>query len=521
MFFPNVSCSVNSNPTVTHNHVHPHQDHRDDFHDPNFLRPHTHVAYHHVESACAADVKALCTPLEAPKTLGDPFWDWVFLSETAAPPPEIEDISSVIDSMLDSFYQLPVTFVYATYSSQGDYTVQDINFVVDSTAARLAENSNEEDIPVLAEKLQGYGNEMLDRYPDESHGIHHSMARRLTEVDAMDMKHRVKMPFGCRKNACLLDALNQNKVSHPCKSAVKELEFISRREIELETGHAILMNMINVYLILLFIALLMLVHKSRSHKDRRRMRNRILQTIYSNPELKKQVEEELGESVGVIPPMPYFALKLMSAGGRDLKRSLRRSKRVHLMFFALLTVLILVAPVFAFPICIMITFVRGLHLCFHLCCMSDNDITRECQCCCCGATTTNVLYGTLTEEQACCDCCNGTGICAPSCKSCCGPDACCNDNCCESKVDLPKEDGRCCCCGASPSMVMAGTLTPEQECCGCCAGTGCCTSCCTSCCNSCCGDKSCCGSSTSKGLGQKHLLKPTECVYEGVPVQIV
>jgi hypothetical protein len=522
-----------------HDHHHP-QDH-------SHLRPHTHIAYHHVESACAADVEGLCEikQEELPQTLGDPFLDWVFLSATA-PPPEIEDVSR----FLDSFFSAPISQVSIYWYEEPQ---QAPHFMIDTAAAKLAAEKEPEEIPALAHQLQSYGEKMMQMHQEDS--LQHLMGRRLTEMDATTIQHHVRLPFGCAKNRCLRDALVQNKVSDECARSMQQLEMTYELEEELELRQEVFVGMMWVYICALCILLVLLARKYRSTRVERRLRTRILQAVYSDPTLKRQIEKELGESVGSVPPLPYHVLKLMGTGGKDLKRHLLCMKRTHMVFFSLLLSLVFVAPFWVLPICIYMSMLRIVQLCLF------PVRPSECECCCCGASTTDAASGNLTELQECCNCCKGTGVCAPSCASCCGPDSCCCCGCCDGSCCCNKstkangrDDCTCCCCGATAEQARAGTLTDAQVCCKCCKGTGTCDPSCASCCGGggcccccgaseksakegtltqaqacccccngtgCCNGCSCCGASTKKGRGQKHVFASNHVVYEGVPLQVV
>jgi hypothetical protein len=478
------------------------------------LRPHTHIAYHHVESACAADVEALCEikQEELPQTLGDPFLDWVFLSATPTPPPpEIEDISR----FLDSFFSAPISQVSIYWYEEPQ---QAPHFMIDTAAAKLAAEKEPEEIPALAYQLQNYGEKMMQMHEEDS--LHHLMGRRLTEMDATTIQHHVRLPFGCPKNRCLRDAMVQNKVSDECARSMHQLETTYELEEELELRQEDFVGMVWVYICVLCILLVLLARKYRSGRVERRLRTRILQAVYSNPTLKRQIEKELGESVGSVPPLPYHVLMVMSTGSKDLKRHLLCMKRTRMVLFmvrfSIILTLVFVAPFWVLPICISLSMLRIVQICLFPVHQS------ECECCCCGASTTGAASGNLTELQECCKCCKGTGVCAPSCASCCGPDSCCCCGCCDGSCCCNKstkakarDDCTCCCCGATAEQARAGTLTDVQVCCNCCKGTGTCDPSCASCCGG--GD----GASTKKGRGQKHVFASNHVVFEGVPLQVV
>lgn len=507
----------------------------DEEHHP--LRPHTHVAYHHVEKACASDVELLCTRQETPETFGDPFLDWMLLpSSTTSDSPfgDMDDIGAIMDRMMGSVLVAPPFTTTITVFTAGvertpeEASMQDINFVVDSTAAKLATEKEPEELPELAEQLQTYGHELMIR-SEEGNPEHH-LGRRLTEMDANTLHHHVRLPFGCEKNACLLNAAQQFRVSPDCAHSIEELQIVNQLEKNLEERQEATLRFMAAYLVVLMLVLIVALKKSKQNNLRRRLGQKILLAIYSNPELKRQVEEELGESVGNTPPVHRIALKMMGAQGSKLKRAIRCRKFMFLSYLLLVLYIVLAAPSLASPLFMVLMLGRLVFLCGF----ASKANADECKCCCCGATTTN---GGLTEAQECCSCCKGTGVCSPACASCCETgDGCCNccggaGCCCPSKgATTVKDPCTCCCCGATPEQVAAGTLTAEQECCSCCKGTGTCSPACASCCGGggccCCGGKGCCCCkgcccAPKVGQGQKHVFQSKTCVYQGVPVQIV
>jgi len=330
-----------------------------------------------------------------------------------------------------------------------------------------------------------------------------------------------------------------------------------------------------VYIAALCVLLLQLARRMRSQRSKRHLRMRILQAVYNNDEIKRQVEDDLGHSVGNVPPLPLHALSLIGRGGDDLKQALRCMRRVHMVILVVMLVLIFVAPFWVLPFCIVVSIVRVAELCL----LPNNTVESECACCCCGATSGNADY-VLMQDDECCACCKGTGVCSPSCADCCGPkslDNSCETRCCSKGMVV--QDCTCCCCGASPSQARDGTLTVEQACCNCCQGTGVCCAECASCCGNggCCSNKKgtsetsgdcccccCCGATPSqardgtltveqaccncckgtgtcspacasccgggddnvqrcapKGRGQKHVVPVRNEVYCGVPLQVV
>jgi hypothetical protein len=407
----------------------------------------------------------------------------------------------MMDRMFDPLFMEPsrehVTLFWVQEPQQAPH------FLVDSMTAKAAQNREPEEIPDLASELQLYGKQMTQKLGQDSNSFHYSMARRLTELDAKTIQHHVHLPFGCQKNRCLRQAFEEGKLSSGCKSSIQDLESTFVLEKELEQRQDAFLAMMWVYIVTLCVLLCQLVRKLRSQGSKRALRLRILQAVFSNPEIKRQVEDDLGQSVGNVPPVSLYALRLMGSGGRDLQRALRCMRRVHKLVFASLMVLVVVAPFWVLPICILISIFRVVELC-----RIPTQGDPECECCCCGANTSDAKKGNLTQEQECCGCCKGSGVCAPSCADCCGPKNCCgcccsscgccegDCDCCSNGVKAP-DDCTCCCCGATAAQARDGTLTEEQACCGCCKGTGTCSDACASCCGKggcCC----CCGATVAQ-----------------------
>ena len=514
------------------------------------MKPHTHVAYHHVESACAADVETLCSPKDAflsmakpHPTSGDPFLDWVLFAPASDPPPqEVQDVQMFMDRVMESILQPPSPPVPV-------FWVQHVVFeeptVVDAAVSRLAADKEPEEIPQLAHQLQKYGEGLLHDTDAaaSNNGERHHMARRLMEMNTKTIQNHVSLPFGCARNRCLREAYESHRVSRECAHSMHVLEKTFVLENELDRRQGVFLGMMWLYICALALLMVLVARNYRARRGRRRLKQKILLAVYSNPAIRKQVEDELGESVGDVPPLSYHVMRLITAGGQDLKRRLRCVRRVHALFLTFLMLLVFAAPFWVLPICIMVTLVRVAQLC----CVNNDLEAEDCSCCCCAASPGMARAGLLTAEQECCNCCRGTGICSPKCASCCGSAGCCScccSSCCAgkcccaptNKVNV-KDDCTCCCCGATTSMAKAGLLTDEQACCGCCKGTGKCSDACAACCGGggscCCGGGSgcCCGCCCSccssgdccqkKGRGKKHVVSARKVVYEGVPLQVV
>ena len=497
---------------------HEHHHHSDG--DHNSMRPHTHIAYHHVEMACAADVERLC-PVEQPSLLffDDPILNWLLMPTGPSPPiPELDNIGPLIDQMMESALAMPITFsvvVIEDSQEESQMMAPPAEQVVETFVSKMAQEQPEE-IPLLAQQLVQHGHQVLEQ-DDATEELRH-LARRLTEVKPDQMYHGVHLPFGCSRNRCLMAASQEGMVSGPCLATMTQLQQVNEMEIILEEQQGDFLTMMWVYCLLLIMALVLMGRRYAQNKANRQLKLRILKAVYANPSIKAQLEQDLGESVGNVPPVSYHALRMMGAGGMALRRKIQCFRRVRIVFFLVLSSMVIFAPFWVLPICIVVSAIRVAVLC---CAPAP---VRECTCCCCGVSTEDVTNGLVTDAQACCNCCVGTGVCSPACASCCGNDGCsCGDeDCCCCNADSNSKivkgcgsGGCCCCCGASPEQVATGTLTDAQACYCCCSGTGCCS-----------GDSSCCccsGDDTvaPKGRGQKHVFQAKEGIYEGVPIQVV
>jgi hypothetical protein len=454
------------------------------------------------------------------------------------PMPEGDNIGPLIDQMMESALAMPVTvsFVVIEDSESEPMPPPPAEQVVDAFVSKMAQEQPEE-IPLLAQQLVQHGHQVLEQ-DDATEELRH-LARRLTEVQPDQMYHGVHLPFGCPRNRCLLAASQEGRVSESCMSTMNQLQQVNQMENILEQQQGDFLTMMWIYCLLLVMLLILMGRRYAQNKSNRALKLRILKAVYANPSIKAQLEQDLGESVGNVPPVSTHVLRLMSAGGMALRRKIECVRRVKLVFFIFLFSLIIFSPFWVLPICIVISAIRVALLC---CAPAP---VRECTCCCCGVSTEDVTNGLVTDAQACCNCCAGTGVCSPACASCCGNDGCScgGDDCCccnAAKSGLVKaiaekdSIGRidlvhfaapcqgfsktvnccgtgCCCCGASPEQVATGTLTDAQACCCCCSGTGCCSG------DSCC----CCGDAAPKGRGQKHVFQTKEGIYEGVPIQVV
>jgi len=493
----------------------PHVHHMDEAmhrgHDETFHNlPHSHVMFHHVETACARDVEDLCSPIffSPLKSNEDPLFDWIFFPLTK-PSPEIQDFKVMMDRLFDQQFLQPSRDFITLYVLH-DEPEQAPHFLVDSAAAKVAQEREPEEIPKLANDLQAYGNQMLAKLDEGSH-FQRKMARRLSEMDAHTLLQQVSLPFGCSKNRCLRRAFMEGKLSPECRTSISSLESTFALETALEQRQEAFLFMISVYLCVLTLLGLLIGRRMRGFQRSALLAERILQAVYSRPATRRQVELDLDHSVGSAPP-------LLTRAVRDPDEKLWIN-RMRVTVFLILLALCVFAPFWVLPACIVLSSARVVRL-FLL----PSTEEPECTCCCCGLNSTDAANGIITEEQECCSCCMGTGVCKPACEDCCGPKgSCClldDEEC--FVVDVELECCCCCsCCGLSENDAREGNITEEQTCCCCCGGTGKCGAAgkCGATGSSCCGNtgKEC----SMKGQGEKHVIPAKNEIYCGIPVQVV
>ena len=378
-----------------------HHGHEESFHN----RPNSHVMFHHVETACAADVEHFCSePTSQFLSTGDPFLDWIF-SPFAPPPPEFQDITKIMDRLFDPQFLEPSRDYVTFFFVQEPQNVP--HFLVDSATSKAAEELEPQEIPQLANDLQKYGNEILSKLDNDS-SLHYEMARRLTEMDTKMIQNYVSLPFGCAKNQCLRRALQDGRLSPGCQSSIERLESTFSLEIELEQRQELFLGMMMVYLFTLVVLAILIRRRMSALRSSRRLGERVLQAVYSNPATKRQVELDLGQSVGSVPPVLRLGLRVRGEKG------FMQWVRVAVLSI-LLAMVILFAPFWVLPVCILLSCARVIRVCLLSTQMSSDN------CACCGLTTADAANGDLSADQECCSCCSGTGVCTPSCGNCFGP----------------------------------------------------------------------------------------------------
>lgn len=267
------------------------------------LDPLSHAAYHRVENTCARDVETFCDPEVVSPSMfyisGDPFFDWIFGSSTAsitASPPELNDLDQFLDQMFNSFAVYSVSTIESS-SETPTTTFYDVlpQLYVEAGVTRLAAEKEPEEIPQLAHQLQKYGANLLR--DAEVGSNQHEMARRLTEMDTKTINYHVRLPFG-QKNCCLRRMFEENNVSGECAHSIRMLESTFVLETEINRRRDSFVNAMLLHnIFMLSFAVLLFRNVRRRRFWRRLMKQKIVNTVYNNPSIRRQVELEIGESI--------------------------------------------------------------------------------------------------------------------------------------------------------------------------------------------------------------------------------
>ena len=483
-----------------------------------------------VEAACTRDVATLC-PMPSDFLLSDrhdPSLD--FIINPMVPGPIIMD-TSFLDDMMNSALRMsleqPMGTTWTIYYDAGAGSEEkpaELSLpnhvislpqvpttpenVMDSMLSSLAqvqqESSSETWNPVLfSKRLSDHGHSILSSQMDSTNE-RRSLARRLSETTPTRFTtSRLPLPFGCPKNRCLMSAFEQGAVSNACNNALTFAEQlnVSPRSYAVPVEQYQYPDVVSYIIIYVLLALTILViahHRlgkfHQNSMERRRLKWKIMQAVYSNKELKASVEFQLQQEIGNVPPLPPHALASM--GGMKLHSGCKISK---ITFLAFLVFAFFFSPLLLIPIICMMMMARSHHWSF---CPSKTHV-RLCCCCCCGVSTEDVKNSTVSSEQACCTCCDGLGVCGPCCTSCCGSDPEYSSCCCSESCDCcnPQPKCTCCCCGLTNWDARKGIMTDEQACCTCCGSTGKHHGC-----------ADCCGGSSPDSK---------VAVYQGVPIQVV
>jgi hypothetical protein len=458
-----------------------------------------HRAMLGIQSSCDSDILSLCTKpkdvfleprpivrLGAPR---DPVLD--FLSNPLAPPPMM-DISDVLDHMMNQALMMtndqPSVTIYRfraipdelqpakdganlEHSPSEKPAPEDI---LDSMVKQFVHRASE-DPKMVTEQIVKHANEILQSEEDKNRV---RLARRLSELaPSMYRSHLLPLPFGMNRNQCLMDAFDQGALSKPCADALNAAESIqaklhvhphaSPEEMDSQLFFAFFSAFLILATINLVIKVKHLKKRFQKIKSQIQLKEGILQAVYSDPATKAQVEGKMGKSIGFVPPLPPHVLARL--GGHNFPHDNCLLLRiVRAATFACIFIAFLIDPIRGMCLLCILMLFRLLNYIF---CPRPEPPADMCSCCCCGLTTDAVQNGDVSSTQACCTCCNGLGVCAPSCSDCCGlePDGACD--CCDDGCD---------CCNQSPER---RTYVPPTC--------------------------------------EKPLLRPDKVVYQGVPIQLV
>ena len=235
---------------------------------------------------------------------GDPFLDWIFATSATAQnvptPPEVHDLNQFIDQMFASSFLVSSAAAAGeeSASSASTSTSTSVWFhevtpqtFIDTGITRLAAEREPEEIPQLAQQLQKYGASLL--HDAEAGSEQHQMARRLTEMDTKTINYHVQLPFGC-KNSCLKWAFEKELVSEKCAHSILVLEHTFVYESQQE---AIITKTGFVFCFYLMFTILLTRYVYGLRQGRLRLKRKIIQAVYTNPSIRKQVELDIGESI--------------------------------------------------------------------------------------------------------------------------------------------------------------------------------------------------------------------------------
>jgi len=433
------------------------------------------AAFQDVYRQCNADMNRLCEPKivmseSEQHLLQDPFASFFSPSHAI-----VTDFSTVMDEFINS---APILRTYSSTEDGGllvtmesiappSFGMEEMDRAVNDILSQLAISTpRSHSMEDVHKQMVQYSQHLLEQ-PDVTEDKVR-VARRLMEVPPEDL-HRERqqvshfLPYADdapnSNSRCLMNAFENDALSRGCNAAVDKLQLV-RWNLYQEKVFAEQVEQFMLVLMLCLCTLLIVLRRRRPKRNNRRLKVRIMRAVYSQPQLKQQVEQLLGEPLGALPPL----------APRVLGRFFGSRNKVHRKRSNIFTLLFLVSLLLFPVIMLLVLSVVALARLFARRSRVDDCCTT---CCCCGATTDDVAAGTLTEEQACCCCCNGTAICAPSSSNnddggCC----CCGDDCasCCSATEPNMEDGDvgCCCCGddcACCSTESCGVTTRVQPLC--------------------------------------------------------
>lgn len=460
-------------------------------------------AFQDVALWCDSDVHELCDARQSVPSLAD----------MLLPADPLKDFGLFMDSLMDSVLVMPPqpsgSWVVVMHE------VEPEDNAAQTVISQLAASTHPDDVEAVTQQMVQHGQAVME--DQTATAEKRRMARRLTEVAPEHLhQHRLALlPFGSpQRNRCLQTAFEHAAVTHNCGVALENLQSArvaqyTARVQRSQYDMSLVTNFSVMYAFVIFTVIVAFLRKRKERKEHRRLKINILKAIYSTPALKNLVEERIGEEIGSVPPLPWFSLMKFGRHAATFRRLL------HVMFLLRISTLMLLmtalwtAPQYVLPLCVCLSVIL-----FGVVAFAPKPV-HVCACCCCSATTDDAKNGSLTAEQACCGCCQGTGVCAPSCASCCGAngDAGCNcdgdneDCCCDDDKKTASKEWKlagdcecCCCCNATLEDRKNGTLTVEQACCGCCQGSGVCS---------------------AAGCGRTGDTTPQKAIYEAIPIQIV
>eukprot|EP00542_Grammatophora_oceanica_P019000 CAMPEP_0194048716 /NCGR_PEP_ID=MMETSP0009_2-20130614/28251_1 /TAXON_ID=210454 /ORGANISM="Grammatophora oceanica, Strain CCMP 410" /LENGTH=531 /DNA_ID=CAMNT_0038694667 /DNA_START=33 /DNA_END=1628 /DNA_ORIENTATION=+ len=513
-------------------------------HGHQHVGPRTKEAMSAVETFCSRDVAGLCADDEP---VVDPVSDLlksVGIAPMVKPEPATTepDISSILDQMIFMALQMPMEmpqqeYYYTIIESPSTFQLRvygdepaaermqaprdPAEHLLDNMVSSLAEEPRINPVDLTKTILQK-GETIMNN--DGAGEDDRRMARRLTEVHGGRHQNHSPLPFGCSKNRCLRSAYEQGLVTSRCSDAMQTAEKVYREEVSsnllnMEHQKEAFLSVSLLYFALALCTIIVLHSRFRKHikkiREQRKLADSILLAVYNDPEIKSKVEISVQKDLGYVPPLPPHVLARMN------KPPMGHLVLLGFKIFITVVVIVLafIDPLLAMIILCGVMLFRCLMVSMGWC--LPPMPTGDCTCCCCKVSTEDLRLGKpLTKAQACCTCCNSTGVCPPTCKLCCGfdPDGGCD--CCDDGCDCcsPKDVCTCCCCGLDSVHAKMGKLTEKQACCTCCNGTGACPDTCKACCGEdgdgscdCCSDG--CDCCSPKG-------KNTE-VFEAVSIQIV
>jgi hypothetical protein len=372
----------------------------------------------------------------------------------------------------------------------------------DNFVRNIALNVPPCDFHHVSERLQEHGNSMLNRNDLKLTESGFRVARRLQEVspEVLTSHRQSFLPFGS-DSQCLETLYYESEgraLSSNCIDSMRNLlrmRTSERERLEQEDADSYFLFK-SCVVMYTFVWMSIIIGASRnSVKTQReaRLQERILAAVYSNPELKRDVELKVQESVGYLPPFSRIVMQRRGFFKSESGTCTSFTKSLYAAAWFLAWLCFVIHPLETMPILACLSVFWCIYATFFV------KVSEPiCTCCCCGMTTEDASNGVTSKDQACCGCCQGTGVCSVQCSSCCGPTV-------AGKPSL--------CCVPKPIGEKVAA------CCSCCGGKGC--SCCSSKDCSCCSGKDCSCPSTLKIKSMKKDVSSEKGLYEAITVQIV